>query len=100
MLQARTAGEHPAWSFSQKRSRFVQKFWSILFGATMLGALLLFIVAFFVPGWWLPKDVSTFGHDIDVLFNLISWITGFFFVLTEAILVYAMYRFTSRPGRK
>ena len=51
----------------------MQKFWSILFGATMLGALLLFIVAFFVPGWWLPKDVSTFGHDIDVLFNLMHF---------------------------
>jgi cytochrome c oxidase subunit 2 len=78
----------------------VQKFWSILFGATMFAALLLFIVAPFVSGWWLPKDVSTFGRGIDRLFYLILAITGFFFVLTEAILVYAMYRYASRPGLK
>jgi len=78
----------------------VQKFWSILFGATMFAALLLFIISPFVSGWWLPKDVSTFGDRIDGLFWLILAITGFFFVLTEAILVYAMYRYASRPGQK
>jgi len=78
----------------------VQKFWSILFGATMFAALLLFIISPFVSGWWLPKDISTFGDGIDRLFYLILAITGFFFVLTEAILVYAMYRYASRPGQK
>ena len=78
----------------------MQKFWSILFGAVMSGALLLFIISPFISGWWLPKDISTFGGGIDMLFYVILAITGFFFVLTEAILVYAMYRFTSRPGRK
>ena len=78
----------------------MQKFWSILFGATMFAALLLFIISPFVSGWWLPKDISTFGDRIDGLFWLILAITGFFFVLTEAILVYAMYRYASRPGQK
>jgi cytochrome c oxidase subunit 2 len=77
----------------------VQKFWSILFGATMLGALLLFIVAPFV-GWWLPKNVATFGGGIDGLYYLILAITGFFFVLTEAILVIALWRFAAQPGKK
>jgi cytochrome c oxidase subunit 2 len=77
----------------------VQKFWGVLFGATMLAALLLFIVAPFV-GWWLPKNVATFGAGIDGLFYLILAITGFFFILTEAILVYAMVRFAGRPGHK
>src|SRR5262249_1821814 len=66
----------------------------------MLAAFLLFVVAPFVPGWWLPNDVSTFGHGIDVLFYVILGVTGFFFVLTEAILVYALYKFTYRAGHK
>src|SRR5439155_3781272 len=65
----------------------------------MLGALLLFIVAPFV-GWWLPKDVSTFGGGIDYLYYLILAITGFFFILTEAILVYALWRFSGRRADK
>jgi cytochrome c oxidase subunit II len=77
----------------------VQRLWSLVFGGTMLAALLLFIVSPFV-GWWLPKNVSTFGPGIDRLFYLILAITGFFFVLTEAILVYALYKFVGRPGHK
>jgi cytochrome c oxidase subunit 2 len=76
----------------------VQKFWSILFGTTMLGALLLFVVAPFA-GWWLPKNVATFGGGIDGLFYVILAVTGFFFVLTEAVLVYAMFKFSSHGGR-
>ena len=57
------------------------------------------VVAPFVRGWWLPKDVSTFGGGIDGLFYLILGITGFFFVLTEAILVYALIRYAGQPGR-
>jgi cytochrome c oxidase subunit 2 len=78
---------------------FVQKFWSILFGATMAGAFLLFLVSP-AMGWWLPKNVATYGAGIDYLFYLILAITGFFFVLTEAILVYALWRFAGQPGRK
>jgi cytochrome c oxidase subunit 2 len=78
----------------------MQRFWSILFGAVMTAALLLFIVAPFVSGWWLPKDVSTFGSGIDGLFYLILGITGFFFVFTEGILVYALWRYAGQPGRK
>lgn len=77
----------------------MQKFWGVLFGATMLAALLLFVVAPFV-GWWLPKNVATFGSRIDALFYLILAITGFFFILTEAILVYNMLRFSFKPGHK
>jgi cytochrome c oxidase subunit 2 len=77
----------------------VHRFWSILFGATMTGALLLFVVAPFV-GWWLPKNVATFGSGIDWLFYLILFITGFFFILTELLLVYFLFRYTGAPGRR
>jgi cytochrome c oxidase subunit 2 len=77
----------------------VQKFWAIVFGVSMLAAFLLFAVSP-AMGWWLPENVSTYGGGVDWLFYLILGITGFFFVLTEAILVWALFRFASQPGRK
>jgi cytochrome c oxidase subunit 2 len=70
-----------------------------LFGAVLAAELALFVVAPFA-GWWLPENVASFGGDVDYLFYVILGFTGFFFVLTEAILVYAMYRYTYRPGHK
>ncbi len=75
----------------------MHKFWSVLFGATTAGAFALFVVAPFA-GWWLPKNVATFGPKIDGLFYLILGITGFFFLLTEGILVYALYKYPGQPG--
>jgi cytochrome c oxidase subunit 2 len=78
----------------------VHKFWGVVFGVVIFLEAALFGVAPFV-GWWLPKNVSTFGGEVDALFYLIYWITGFFFLLTEAILVYNIYRFGEmEPGRK
>jgi cytochrome c oxidase subunit 2 len=73
----------------------VAKWWSLLFAVVNLGCLALFIVAPFV-GWWLPEGVSTHAADIDSLFYIILWITGFFFVLTEAIMVVLMWQYGSR----
>ena len=56
--------------------------WSPLFGAVDLARLGLFVVAPFV-GWWMPEGVSSHAA-IDDSFYLILWITGFFFILTEA----------------
>jgi cytochrome c oxidase subunit 2 len=78
----------------------VQKLWSVLFGVVMLAAFLLFAVAPLVQGWWLPRNVASFGGDIDNLFYLILAITGFFFVLTEALLIWNMYRYAEEPGRR
>jgi cytochrome c oxidase subunit 2 len=65
----------------------------------MLAGLGMFVAAPFV-GWWLPKNVSSFGPDVDGLFYLILAITGFFFILTEALLVYFMYAYAGGAGRK
>lgn len=73
----------------------MHKYWSVLFGGVMLAAFVLTAAAPLF-GWWLPKDVSTFGPGIDWLFYLILAVTGFFFVLTEALMVYALYRFAGR----
>lgn len=78
----------------------MQKLWGVLFGVMMTAAFGLFAVAPLIRGWWLPKNVASFGQGIDNLFYLILGITGFFFVLTEAILVYTMIRYGAEPGRK
>ena len=77
----------------------MRHFWALLFGVVLAAAFMLFAVAP-AMGWWLPTNVSTYGGDVDLLFYVILGVTGFFFVLTEAILVYNMYRFAGEPGRK
>ena len=42
-------------------------------------------------GWWFPENVSTFGPKIDQLFNLILWMVGITFVLTEGLLVWCIF---------
>src|SRR5262245_21385378 len=51
-------------------------------------------------GWWMPDGVSTHAWDIDYLFYVILAITGFFFILTEALLVYFMFRYAAGAGHK
>lgn len=76
----------------------MHKWWSLLFGVVMTAAAVLWVASPFA-GWWLPKNVSTFGGGVDNLYFLILAITGFFFILTEAILIYNIYRFGA-PGRR
>jgi cytochrome c oxidase subunit 2 len=78
----------------------VQKGWGIFFGVVIAAILALCVVAAFVPGWWLPKNVASFGGDIDFLYYIILGFVTFFFVLTEAILVYTMCTYGHRPGHK
>jgi cytochrome c oxidase subunit 2 len=75
------------------------KWWSFLFGSVMLACTALFVVAPIV-GWWLPPITSEHGADIDMLWYLIQAITGFFFILTEGLLVAFMFRYAARePGQ-
>jgi cytochrome c oxidase subunit 2 len=78
----------------------VQKFWALLFGAVILAEAGLFLVAPFVPGWWLPQNLCSFGPHVDGLFYVILAVTGFFFLLTEGIMVYAMWKYVAQPGQK
>jgi cytochrome c oxidase subunit 2 len=77
----------------------VHKWWSLLFGAVMVAAAGLW-AASPLFGWWVPKGVSSFGGAVDNLYYLILAITGFFFILTEAVLVYSMYRNAGAPDRR
>lgn len=49
---------------------------------------------------WFPENVSTFGGDIDSLFYLVFYVTGFWFILTEALLAYFAIRYRRRQGRR
>jgi cytochrome c oxidase subunit 2 len=77
----------------------VHKFWSILFGA-VLGVCGVVSLLSPLLGWKLPENVASYGPRVDNLFHLILAITGLTFVLVEAMLVWAMWRFVARPGAK
>lgn len=75
------------------------KFWSILFGVVLTASALLFVIAP-IFNWWLPENACSYGPQVDGLFYLILAITGIAFLGTEAILVWAMWKFGARPGAK
>jgi cytochrome c oxidase subunit 2 len=77
----------------------MRKFWPLLFGIVLAGAFILTAISPMM-GWWIPRNVASYGGEIDMLFYVILGVTAFFFVLTEAILVVNMYRYAADPARK
>jgi cytochrome c oxidase subunit II len=75
------------------------KGWSVLFGVTMIACGLGFAISPFV-GWWMPEGVSTHAWDVDFLFYVILYITAFFFILTEGILVAFMWLYSGTSDGK
>src|SRR5882724_11496782 len=53
-----------------------------------------------LSGWLLSPSASSVGPSIDHLYNIVLAITGFFFVLTEAALIFFSLRYRAKPGRK
>jgi cytochrome c oxidase subunit 2 len=50
--------------------------------------------------WWLPPQGSTFAQPIDTMFTWILIITGITFVLVEVGLIWFIFAYRERPGRK
>jgi cytochrome c oxidase subunit II len=50
--------------------------------------------------WMLPAGASTFVGEIDWLYNTILVITGIAFVLVELTLVWFLWKYRGRPGRR
>jgi cytochrome c oxidase subunit II len=50
--------------------------------------------------WLISPGSSTYAGDIDWLYNLILLVTGIAFVLVEAALIYFVFKYRARPGRK
>jgi cytochrome c oxidase subunit 2 len=78
----------------------VRSFWTFLFLLVPVFGVLAFILSGITPHGWLPENISTTGKSIDMLFNVILAITGFFFVATEVLLVWAMFRARGENGGK
>jgi cytochrome c oxidase subunit 2 len=50
--------------------------------------------------WWLPENVSTFGRDIDWLFQLIYAITAITGILVFVAMIAFLVMYRDRPGRR
>jgi cytochrome c oxidase subunit 2 len=50
--------------------------------------------------WWLPPNHSSFGHDVDVLYYWIFWITMITFVLVEGAMIWFCFKYRKNPSRK
>jgi len=48
--------------------------------------------------FWLPRRGSTFAADVDFAWDLVFWISVFFFVLITSLLVWFVLRYRERPG--
>ncbi|HUI26028.1 MAG TPA: cytochrome c oxidase subunit II [Candidatus Kryptonia bacterium] len=49
---------------------------------------------------WFPENISTFGGDIDSVFSMIYYIVGFWFILTQCVLLYFLFRYRRRAGQR
>lgn len=49
---------------------------------------------------WFPKNISTYGGDIDSVFWLIFYIVGIGFILGEAAILYFAIRYRRKEGRR
>ena len=77
----------------------MNKFWSIVFAVVLAACGLSFVISPWM-GWGLPEGVSTHAAAVDFLWYVILGITGFFFFLTEAILVGFLFLYSSEPGAR
>ena len=48
--------------------------------------------------WWLPRNVSNFGHEIDFIFYVILWLTGITGVLVFGTMIYFIVKYRQRAG--
>lgn len=50
--------------------------------------------------YWAPPSVTVGGDKIDVLLNVIFWLTLAAFILTQAVYIFYLVRYRRRPGHK
>lgn len=51
-------------------------------------------------GWLLGPSASSFGPQVDQLYNLVLLITGIAFVLSEAALIWFSFKYRAKSGQK
>ena len=75
------------------------RYWSLLFLLTAAVCAAVFFYAPFDPNFWLTRNTSTFGRQIDHLFLMILWVTGVVFIGTQLALAYAVWSGADRKGK-
>lgn len=50
--------------------------------------------------FWMPPQRSTYAADVDEVFNLILWISVFFFALIVGLMVVFVVKYRAREGRE
>lgn len=50
--------------------------------------------------YWAPENVTVGGKKIDVLLNIIFWLTFVVFVATQTVYIYYLIKYRRRPGVK
>ncbi len=50
--------------------------------------------------WWLPKNASTYGADIDWLFYVVYYLTNITFFVVQGALLWFLIKYRARPGRR
>ncbi|NCZ95691.1 cytochrome c oxidase subunit II [bacterium] len=48
--------------------------------------------------WWLPRNVSHFGHEIDFMIYVILWLTGITGILVFSTMIYFIVKYRHRAG--
>jgi cytochrome c oxidase subunit II len=51
-------------------------------------------------GYWLPKDISTHGHQVDLLIDVLHWFMAVLFIGWGIFFTYCLVRFRARPDRQ
>jgi cytochrome c oxidase subunit 2 len=76
----------------------VSRLWSLLFLLVPVLGVALFVWA---PGagYWLPRDISQHGYQIDHLFMFCLYLTGAVFVATEVVLFWFLWRYDGHKNR-
>ena len=81
----------------------MNRFWALLFALVPILGVWSFAAAIF--GWWplengwLPENTSEQGKTIDHLYDLIHWVAAVIFVLTGALITWAMWSGSYRDIR-
>lgn len=50
-------------------------------------------------GWWLPETSSTYAPKIDMLFNVILWLTIVVFILVTLALLWFLWKYRARGNK-
>lgn len=51
-------------------------------------------------GFWMPERASTVADNVDLVFNMITWISAIFFVLIVVIMAVFIIKYRRVPGRE